>query len=452
MELCALPAFADTRDNVLASFLSNNILFLSQINALKYVPAYRENYKRCMEEEPLTDKQCRSLSLEKINQQAKAEHPHEYLIYRINKLSKDGHLSHFKLPVEGPTFGIAGDSISTGAVSDLKLEPRLWKLFFYNGLWDFLFVGNSGTSVETMQYLQSSEFDFLKKQPVQAPLRIFDTPDKHKEGNSRKYENLGSAFVDCEECSFGYLLGRKLGFPASNIFMAGQDGTDIDGLLNQLERLALPLERLPEVVLVTYTASLYCGGNSGKQTPEQVYNEYYSYMTEQMKTALQKLTAAPHGTQFLIISSADVANHLTNEAILNHKVNYYPYVNPTQPLEQVSCRQIRKNQVPMSEKINNMCKFVLNTDPDDSQRVRLIEQFNQAEIRAQQQSVMDLQNWIVKNNLQNKFSISFIKETPEVEFTGDDVANECFHPSIRGQEKIAEKLLLPIQKQLKSFD
>ncbi|MEO0337318.1 MAG: SGNH/GDSL hydrolase family protein, partial [Pseudomonadota bacterium] len=262
---------------------------------------------------------------------------------------------------------------------------------------------------------------------------------------ARPFENRASEFADCEECSFAYTLARNLGVRANNIFVAGRGGRDIQDLDNQLRQVALPLGHLPETVLVSFTANSICGEQNADRTAEDRYEWYKKRMRSRLTEALGEVEASPRGTKFLVVAAADVGNLLTNENVLSRPIfSFYPDGSFSRSM---TCRDMRTGQHATTngsgrDVVAGMCKYLMYTRLDDTERIAHIESLHSAVVQAQREITQEFQEEGAFPNV----SFQFLDSILDIDFAADDVSPDCFHPSTMGHDKIAKTLLEEIQQ------
>lgn len=432
-----------------ANWLSERVPFLSALHAQQYVERYDRLTEDCLKGQARTRKRvghCLEQAAKQIEEIAKHENYRLWLIHRFSRLADREHLSTFQVPDPSqPTLGIIGDSLATGANADLRLEPHLWKLAGH-GLFDFLFV-HAGASqryvpIEKSLLRRPKSFGDPDR-PYLPPLtRVFDTPTDHKIGFERAMENRGSTWVDCEECSFAYLVGRRLGIPAQNIFMAAQIGKRISSLGQQLERLALPLGHLPDVIIISYTGNDMCNMSNMNQTLATKSEAYEKEMVRELEK-IRSLPPSPKGTKVFVVAAADVGYLVEAESILSRKVTYN-YGWPVGGTRSITCRDFRRESYPGLKDLNGMCNLILRTAPENKSRIAKVRELHQAIVQAQQSVTL----WARHHLSSPELSFHFVGSILATPFNGEDISNDCFHPSIRGHEKIADHVLPAIRQGL----
>jgi len=429
-----IPALAS--DSTSASLLANRISFLSAHGAKEYLPLYQKVFTDCIGDQKLSKiekRNCLDRAVKAVEEASAPRFATRILRDRISELRTSGHLSTYVIypDLNKQTLGVVGDSLAVGAMAAEHLNPHFFSLVG-SAIFDFMLMNQNTT--------RQDESPLITDQTTSSRvLRVFDTPESRKSGLSRYYENKGSRFLDCEECSFAYTYGRYLGLPSSNIIFAGQSGKRVDSLKDQLFRLALPIGHLPETVIISYTANDFCHSANALIAPEEKYREYYQTLTNILKGTLSKLKPAPTGTKLIVIAAADVGNLLRNEKILSKELRHYFPGGPNK--DKVTCGDIRRQEVGGAKEIAGMCEYILGTRPGDVARIDHIVSLNQAVVRAQKEAV----KYMKARHPIKGFSFYFSDSIRNIEFDADDISPDCFHPSSKGHDKIAESLMQSIR-------
>ncbi len=416
-----------------ASFIANKISYLSAHHAKNYVTLFREEVKSCLSRVKASSRKerisCSNEAIDAIRNVTESQYSEQIMRNHMSQLRRDGHISRsFAIPDrQQPTFGVLGDSLSVGALAAEHIEAQLFDLLS-RGLLGYMTSYNPRRPNPTP--LGGGAFE--KSSRV---LRIFDSPENRSAALSRPFEKNGSRFADCEECSFAYTVARNLGVPESNIFFAGQDGKQISHLDHQLIRLALPLGHLPDTVLITFTANSLCHPNNQERTPEERYQWYVERMTSSLHRGLSEVSPSPNGTEILIVAAADITNLLENESVLSKPI--YSFYSNGSFSRSMTCRDMRTGEHGASNLLSNMCPFIYQTHPDDTDKIEHIRALHGAVVRAQR----DVTH---KFNSASQFPgirFRFLDNILNVQYEGADVSSDCFHPSTNGHDKIAESVL-----------
>lgn len=400
-----------------ASLLSNRIPLFPQHQAMRYLGLYYTTLDRCISENPdhsrSSSRQCVSEAVQQVAVAAEKDNPAQFVRARLNNLRRDGLTAPFQIypDLSKETLGVVGDSLAIGSMASDYLTPDLFAL---------LYSGIEGLALGWDLTLPEQTDD-------QKVIRLLNSSIK-------QYQ---ASLTDCEECSFGYEVGKALGIPASNMFFVAEQGTRVDSMAQQLELLAKPLGYLPEFVIVSYTANDICHTANAEITPQQKHQEYKTKILAQMDLALGKVKPSPKGTEFVFIASADVINVLQNESILNKKISYY---FPGDPSDSITCRDLRTQTLQGGKYMANMCPYILGTNLNQVERIHHIDALHSAVVTAQKDAVTAL-SIKPKDNIR----YVFIDDILDVEFTADDISSDCFHPSQKGQSKIADAIIKRIK-------
>jgi hypothetical protein len=99
--------------------------------------------------------------------------------------------------------------------------------------------------------------------------------------------------------------------------------------------------------------------------------------------------------------------------------------------------------------ISHMCRSILNTKKDDKDRIALLDNYVKA-YRSAAAEVVKRANELKKPG----FKFHYFQSTEKLKFTADEVAQDCFHPSVHGNEKIAAGILeeLKTNKLIETYD
>ena len=86
-----------------------------------------------------------------------------------------------------------------------------------------------------------------------------------------------------------------------------------------------------------------------------------------------------------------------------------------------------------------MCPTLFGRDPGNQDSIAVLAT-RIREFRRRQREVVDALN-AAPQDQGNQIHFSYLEETTRLSFDGDDIAEDCFHLSIRGQSKVAEAVL-----------
>ena len=351
------------------------------------------------------------------------------------------------------SIGIVGDSLTTGASTSPHLNASLGRLLSIAARG--LSQPNHDQNPEYSYYPDPESFNLLSPEDLFPPLRIHYFIDESSSRSIKAGEVIGDHQLDIEEYSFGFLLGKKLGILNDNIVLVGKDGQKIDSAQRQLRYLnhwkkyertsawvpeffnlrthqiktkineEAPQE-LPELIVLSYTANDICPEETLRHKKNQLYNKYYNSLLETLTQATSTLSPSPEGTQILVTGSVNPTQVLTNPEFLASPVTFNQ--------ETKTCGEIRS----MEDKgalsfLDTMCSSVLKTKLNDHPRIEKLQSLWEEVVTAQRDAVSALP-------ARPGFRVHFIEQTSNLTFKKDDLAQDCFHLSLKGQSKIANTL------------
>ena len=338
-------------------------------------------------------------------------------------------------------MAVVGDSSVTGAVA----SPS------FRATWERVgqLVGSFADGMRADSKMEARYQDFadparFNVQNPPAPLtRVMFTPaeyqtyEKKNELHLLEFQSKGSQAVDTEEYAFPYLMGRALDIPAPQIVLTAQDGKKVVELGNQFDRILVTgAKTLPPVVLISFVANDLCHPDNFTKPPEHFADTYRADLNAQLDHVLT-LPPNPHGTKLVFVAPLKVSEILSNPRLLDQPVKF-------ENGDGVTCRQIHDGTGVRGEaakKLQTMligaCRGILKQGQDpDGQRRRLVD-LQDAQFKILRQAVDDFG---LKGREKN-FSAQLATSTRDLELQTGDLANDCFHPSIRGHARIAETLL-----------
>ena len=219
------------------------------------------------------------------------------------------------------TMAIIGDSATTGAVADPKInvgqfDEKLIKTIF-KGSWNYLFSSTIKNDSPPSLELVNNLFQDAKMTDLSPPTRIWwkDKPINY-------LDKAGTKSIDYEQYSWGYLLGRRMGIHPVRIFMTGRDGERSTEFKNQAEALLeYTGNELPEYVFIQFTGNDLCRLSVFEETDEMVYQRIYKAYREGFRV-LMKGTLHPFKTQIYVLPYMDIAQVIDSEEVLQSHIAY----------------------------------------------------------------------------------------------------------------------------------
>lgn len=328
-------------------------------------------------------------------------------------------------------IGILGDSGVTGALASPRFTASL------SNLGQFV-IDDSQSDARKEDIPNAEKYNILEDSP--APLtRIRFSQKERRETHDIQMQatERASEKIDVNQYSWAYLVGRKLGIPPSDMVMVAQDGTRVDALSEQFQRLKdFNANQLPPLILISFNANDLCDEKILNEPSAQVIERYAQTIREQMTKSLDGATAHPESTNVVVLAPFDITNAFSNPELLKQKIEF-------QGRGQVECRDLRVGQIQGTltrqtrDRILGMCNAVLETKPDDTERIRKLSELSQGFADAWARLVGEFNQTFGAKNIEFRFSDS----TRRAQFQTGDLANDCFHPGARAHTKIADEVL-----------
>lgn len=328
-------------------------------------------------------------------------------------------------------IAVVGDSVTTGAVTGEGISATI-------------------PSLKTMfgDFFSSQRFS-LTKSVADAPTRVFYSSSEFQRAPWYKkiFINFGakaSLRLDSPENSFGYKLGRSWGVHASDIVIVGQDGAKVSDIPWQLSRILemrpadkkLPAE-LPPLVLISFTANDLCDVEVLEKPLEVLKIEFTQELSKAWHNAHNVLRGNSRGTDFIVLAPLDVTALITNGEIQAKSIIY-------EGRGSISCSDVHMGPASqtlggriMDRTLGLMCPSVTQTTHLEFEKIKRLKDLQLAMIDVWKKQI----NLLNAQYNSKKMNWSLVEEVRSLNFTGDDIAPDCFHPSSSGHEKIAAEVL-----------
>jgi hypothetical protein len=246
--------------------------------------------------------------------------------------------------------------------------------------------------------------------------------------------------VDLVKMSWGYLLGRALGLQPEDIVFAAVDGQKISQLKNQVNALRDHFQgKLPDLTIISFTANDFC--NAGVLNPDQQKEVLRKYQTtlESSLVDLASTRTLASGGRVIFMAPLPVVQIISTPALQKKIVSVAD--------EKFSCGEIHD---PSSKKmvgdrnllrsLRQLCPAVLQNAPANSDRAKQVEKLFKR--------VVQIQKTVMANiaATQPPTPVEYFEDSFQLSLAPEDIANDCFHPSIYGHRKIALSLRRFLQK------
>jgi lysophospholipase L1-like esterase len=353
----------------------------------------------------------------------------------------------FMIPADEKWIALVGDSAITGAVTSPEIfatAPNLLSKIIG-------FALQSERTDILAAYEDYIEPDFFNIQnPVEPLTRVVYSTKEFEAAKAESWSEVrkinleakASMRLDVEEYSFGYLVGRYMGISARNIVLTGQDGYRVKSMARQFERVLEVSETLPPIMLVSFNANDMCKEEVITKDVEEHKQGFKANVKAELLKILEN-SAKPHpsGSHIYILAPINFIELLTSPSILAKEI---PFGISGQ--NQIRCENMRKADLDgydlkFLKSLQGMCKSVLRTDPSDIVRVNQLRKLYESHIEAWQELIDEFQPLSPQG-----LHWHFITDTSTMAFGAEDVANDCFHPSIQGHSKLARALIEVIYK------
>ena len=347
--------------------------------------------------------------------------------------------------------GIAflGDSLSTGAATHPALEfdsKILWNIF--NGTIDL-----AVTPAMVPPEFQEATAGFS------APQRVGPSSRENDGGSGWIWHNvvqtLSARALETSLLSYGYLLGRKLGVPAKDLLLAGENGsTSRHAWLHAARVVEVRNHELPSRIVIFYTGNDLC-----TQSFDDIIEgeDYGNEILKAMKYLVLNGSPDARGTRIFIPGFLPVTSFLYEPTILNHKIRLHG--------EEVTCQEARTQMFGaktakgrdglVADADANFALFRAVMPPNPVLScptffgVGRDDAFNQSQLanrirsfrEGQRKAVVDFNEWRGRKFPWKNIDAVYIEETESIKFDGQDVAGDCFHLSAAGHAKIASAMI-----------
>ena len=355
---------------------------------------------------------------------------------------------------------VCGDSISTGAATHPNME------FDGGNLWSIL-RGEIAVSPKAM-HLKGVEAAFPQimnsisgvddAAVLPPPQRPWPTIREYR--TSVEWVALGllrtisETYLDTEEFSWGYQLGRAQNINPANILIAAENGARSVSASSQIARiLEINSGVLPKKVYLLFTGNDICAHSVESITTAEQYGEN---LFNAMRLALRQSNLAEGGSDVIVPAFVNVTQLLTIESIQTKLVRAFG--------TRIACGKLRENQfvsvLPANSKNSQppeaaMLSHLLPPNPaamcptlfaragkggDQSELIGALAN-RIREFRTAAKNAVAKATSLQKEKFKEKsIRFHFIEETANFALGGDDVAEDCFHLSILGQAKLARTI------------
>jgi lysophospholipase L1-like esterase len=262
-----------------------------------------------------------------------------------------------------------------------------------------------------------------------------------------------------------------------NISIAAELGAKVERLPRLIDRLLDAQKELPKTLFIFFTGNDLCSSNMNTITGSESFGDS---LWEGLQYLVRNGNPSAQGTTVYIPHVLSFSQWITKDSLLDHRVSSG---------KGMTCRELRKSGfsfkkpdgvqdlpienigVVFGSYLTNQCPTLFNHETLALSQVSFFSNFNakkrQNEIvkikeeflstlatrvrsyRDQTDAVVKRANeWSTKTMPHKKIRFQVIKETGQLDFEGDDLADDCFHLNLNGQVKVANAILKGLSLQL----
>jgi lysophospholipase L1-like esterase len=341
------------------------------------------------------------------------------------------------------------------------------KAFAFPGL---VVLGDSlatgAATKETLQFDPVNLWDLVQKPTAAAgdvgsrPKRFWPAQRENDGASGWVWNHMIHAISDqyfnAPELSYGVEVGRGLGLTSDQVWIAAENGARAEAGSRQLARvLETSNQELPTFLLAYFTGNDLCAQTFADTSSA---DEYANDLFKTFKLAIDHGRQAPGETLHILVPAFLQTTQLVLEDAINNKtIPYYGssiscsgarkrfFSPPDEMVGRTVSQDLRYNLFAKLMPPNPMllCPtiFALGLDKDFegmvSQVANRIRAYRDVIPKVEAQ-VMDYLR-IRKNPILVKFH--FIQDTGTLKFLGEDIANDCFHLSRGGQNKLGQMIV-----------
>lgn len=311
---------------------------------------------------------------------------------------------------------------------------------------------------------------------LQVPRTLWPTNREYHGERSWVFGHMRKAFnnhyLNTPEYSWPALLGSDLGLVGEQILVAAEEEARAQDMRRQVDRLLNFSEVLPPIVVVYFTVYDLCAPSIAQMTPSKSYGDS---IVRGVKYMLRNGKIPPEGLSIVFPHFLKLAQLIASSDILSRPVQLYG--------ETTTCKEARRRSFqPLSpEKLSavpletlylssffppnpvNTCPSLFAQELLARREVGFFSQFSDTkkakEIRMYRdnflaavadrvrnyrreldQAILGLSQWLASSEHRHKVRLITAKETALLDFSGSEIADDCFHFNVDGQLKIKQAI------------
>jgi len=341
------------------------------------------------------------------------------------------------------TIAVIGDSISTGGASHTALAFDIDRM-------ETVFNGKQTLDVD------QATLDFLSSEGITGPL----APPNRLGLSPREFTHplvwifnsfvtsMSTQYLDMEEFSWGYLLSRMKG---DTLLIAARDGEKSFQARQQVDRILDGAQDQPlDQVFFFFTGNDICAANPLMVTSR---DEYVQNINTAIRYLIQNAKPKVDGsiTHIWLVDPLGVSQLATSPEILNKKIVAFGAEH--------TCKELQADQLD-----KNLAGNSTSSDPSSLGLRAILAQIFQggpyglcpslfayhatgslddlAPVANALSSYREGLTELAKNlsEVNPRYKVQQLNSPGTLMFAADDIGNDCFHLSVRGQMKIAKAI------------
>ncbi|MEZ4743644.1 MAG: hypothetical protein R3B45_14565 [Bdellovibrionota bacterium] len=351
------------------------------------------------------------------------------------------------------SIAILGDSLATGAATHpaMVFDPAvMWNIF------------NNKTSIKpnsSQKLLKKYQINEDPKPPILLKKNIREYSGALDWLVFNTIQFISERYLNVEQYSWGYLLGRSIGVAPERIYIAAENGARITSISRQMDRVLDYLDgNLPNKIMIFYTGNDLCAPTPELTTSEEDYrNALYAGLNYISTNGNPPID----GAEVSVVGFLGILQLLGQEKILEKQIRAFG--------KNTTCRKLREqgylpnleNQSDSTSLSLDMQLFSQIMPPNPARMcptlfsppsvVKEHINFLANRIRKYREIAKEVVDEMNKNiAIQDKSNIQFryIDATEKIYFDPEDIAGDCFHLTVNGQAKIADAVLTDVSKDL----
>lgn len=371
--------------------------------------------------------------------------------------------NHIDLQVKGP-MAFLGDSLTTGAVSHPAQGLGRYKLLDLLRGKQPMTIPEDFAQIQTGLGLQTLDFD---QHPY--PRRMGPSLSSFSGPLYWVYRNLSHAishhYLDMEPLSWAYALARQWQVTGTDVIIAANDGARATDAFGQARLLAaLPAAEFPRTVFMFFSGNDLCAASRDQYTAAEDYGQDLSRalkLIDRMAAdkgvpkVLVVLLEPINVMQLVVNPSIQQKTVLVDERRYRCSEVQQPDFSGPRPTKESAAA---KEGVAAPKELRDQDRMLLNFKllPESPSRycpgIFMTTEAGEAN-RAAAATLWSGYRAAIQKVAKTSWGLDHLQILPlgaaaQLLLTGDDIAEDCFHLSYRGQQRLAAQVTTALRKAL----